>query len=297
MTRPAAYVSVDLDPVDTHLAGYGITRACCDRIYRTSVPRILDLLDRLGIRATLFVIARDAEAEAGLWHEAVRRGHEIASHSVTHALPFSRLADDDLQRELEESRTRLERVLGTPVLGFRAPGWDVDRRTLEAVARAGYRYDASVFPSPALLPGTLLRMILARGALREVPSWAAFRMVFATRRPHVRGRTRLVEFPVAVSPVLRIPLLHTLWYVAPPALCRRTLRAIRRAGTPLSYQFHAADLLDLEQDGVDPRMARHPGMRLPLARKQALLEDVLGQIARDYTVVRYADAVATVEAA
>ena len=64
------------------------------------MPRLVDLLDRVGLKATLFVIARDAEAEAELWQNAARRGHEIASHSLTHPLPFSTLPADQMHREL-----------------------------------------------------------------------------------------------------------------------------------------------------------------------------------------------------
>lgn len=288
--RPTAYVSVDLDTVDTHLAGYGIARDPCDRIYRTAVPRLLDLFDRVGVCATLFVVARDAESEADLWREAVRRGHEIASHSLTHPLPFTALSGEVLRREVEESRARLERAIARPVLGFRAPGWYVDDVTLAAVAGAGYRYDASVFPSPALGLHALVRKILARGAVRNASVWPALRLAFSSRRPYRTGpRGDLAEFPVAVSPVLRIPLLHTLWYAA-PAVARRTLGALCRSRAPLSYQFHAADILGLDVDGVDPRLARHPGMRLPLDRKVTLLEGVLGQIAATYDVATYAAA-------
>jgi hypothetical protein len=88
-----------------------------------------------------------------------------------------------------------------------------------------------------------------------------------------------------------VPLTHTLWYVAPERLCRRTLERIHRARTPLCYQFHAADLLGLDEDGVDARMARHPGMRWPLARKLEHLERILRDIASRYDVVTYAESV------
>ena len=55
----------------------------------------------------------------------------------------------------------------------------------------------------------------------------------------------------------------------------------------MCYEFHAADLLDLAADDVDPRMERHPGMRLPLERKRALLKDTLAAIARERRVVTY----------
>lgn len=293
VSPPIAHISADLDPVDTHLAGYGISRQPCDRIYRTSVPRILDLLDRVGVRGTFFVLGRDAGSQVGLWREAVRRGHEIASHSLTHPIPFATLPAAAKERELRESRQRLEDAIGRPVVGFRAPGWDVDAATLDAIADSGYLYDASMLASPALLPGAALRFVLSGGRMRSVSPGRLARMAFAPRGPHrVGAGGRMWEFPVAVSPWLRIPFTHTLWYLAPAALCRRTHRAIRRSGTPLTYQFHAADLLDLDTDDIDPRLGRHPGMRLPLVRKTALLEGFLREVGATYDVCTYADAVA-----
>jgi peptidoglycan/xylan/chitin deacetylase (PgdA/CDA1 family) len=290
MNKPVAHVSVDLDPIDTHLAGYGLAAPRCDRIYEASVPRILHLLDHLGLRATLFVIARDAERQARWWRDAAGRGHEIASHSLTHPIPFASLPAAVKTRELIESRARLEDAVGRPVLGFRAPGWDVDRPTLDTVAAAGYRYDASILPSPAVLPGALLRFLLSAGRMRELSLARAARLAFTPRRPY-RLANGLWEFPVAVSPVLRLPFTHTLRYLAPAGVCRRTWRAIVRSQTPLMYQFHAVDLLDLDRDGIDPRMARHPGMTLPLERKHALLEDALRAIQASYRVRTYAEAV------
>jgi perosamine synthetase len=55
----------------------------------------------------------------------------------------------------------------------------------------------------------------------------------------------------------------------------------------------AADLLDLAEDDVDPRMGRHPGMREPLARKRARLRDTLRTIAAARRVTTYRAAVET----
>ena len=67
-------------------------------------------------------------------------------------------------------------------------------------------------------------------------------------------------------------------------------RSALRSGRPLCYEFHAADLLDLASDGIDPRMDRHPGMRLSLAAKRAALRDVLAAIARERRVLTYRQA-------
>jgi hypothetical protein len=253
------------------------------------VPRFLDLMDRLKLRATLFVVARDAGAQAALWQEAQRRGHEIASHSMSHPIPFASLPAGDLTRELCDSRRRLEDSVGHPVLGFRAPGWDVGRATLAAIADAGYRYDASVLPTPALLAGAALRFALSGGRMRPHGMGRSLRAAFSQRQPHRLQAGGLYEFPVAVSPLLRLPFTHTLWYVAPRALCEWSYRSLRRSRVPLSYMLHAVDFLGLERDGVDPRMSRHPGMQLALERKLALLEERLSIIAADYTVRPYRD--------
>jgi len=70
-----AVLSCDLDTVDRHLQGYGFEdQEPCDLIYRTAVPRLLDLLAELGVPAVLFTIARDAERQQDLLRRAVAAG-------------------------------------------------------------------------------------------------------------------------------------------------------------------------------------------------------------------------------
>jgi peptidoglycan/xylan/chitin deacetylase (PgdA/CDA1 family) len=47
-------------------------------------PRLLDLLDQHGARATFFFIGAKAETHPGLVAEVIRRGHEIGHHTQTH---------------------------------------------------------------------------------------------------------------------------------------------------------------------------------------------------------------------
>jgi hypothetical protein len=289
-TRPYAVFSCDLDTVDRHLQGYGIEdMAACDRIYRTAVPRLLELFAELGVPGVLFVIARDAASESTLWRQAVRAGHEIASHSLTHTQPFSTLDDDALRTEIAESRARLSEASGAEVIGFRAPAWDVTGRVLEVVAASGYRYDASVFPTPVLVASRLAayRRSTHKGSIFSMD---VFGHAFAPTVPHRTSAGSLVEFPISVTRWLRLPVYHTFTYFVPPWLFARGLRSALRSGRPLCYEFHAADLLDLANDGVDPRMDRHPGMKVPLATKRAGLRDILATIARERRIVTYRQA-------
>lgn len=291
-TVPYAVFSCDLDTVDRHLQGYGIEdMAACDRIYRTAVPRLLELFAELGVPGVLFVIARDADSERTLWREAVAAGHEIASHSLTHTQPFSTLDDDRLREEIAESRRRLSDASGSEVVGFRAPAWDVTGRVLQVVAASGYRYDASVFPTPVLVASRLAayRRSTSKGSIFSMD---LFGHAFAPTVPHRASAESgsLVEFPISVTRWLRLPVYHTFTYFVPPWLFARGLRSALRSGRPLCYEFHAADLLDLASDAVDPRMERHPGMKVPVAEKRRALRDILATIARERRVLTYRQA-------
>ncbi len=287
-----AVLSCDLDTVDRHLQGYGFEGVPpCDLVYRTAVPRLLDLLDELRLPAVLFVIARDAEAQRQLLARAAAAGHELASHSLTHPQPFRTLDDHALDEQIGRSRTILASVTGTDVAGFRAPAWDVDARVLARVRDAGYLYDASVFPTPALLASRLAAYRRSTGK-RSIFAMEMMAHAFGSIRPHRlrAGAKGLVEFPISVTRWLRMPVYHTVSYLMPGTFFRRALHALLRSRLPVCYEFHAADLLDLESDGVDARLGRHPGMRVPLRTKLAGLREVLESIAAVRRVLTYRDA-------
>lgn len=71
--------------------------------------------------------------------ELHRRGHEVGSHSVSHAMLPS-LDDASLEREIEDSRDAISSWVGGNVLGFCYPNGDHDERTVAAVVRAGHAY-------------------------------------------------------------------------------------------------------------------------------------------------------------
>ncbi len=289
-----AVFSCDLDTVDRHLQGYGFDGLpACDLIYRTAVPRLLDLCAELGVPAVWFTIGRDAAAQRDLLRRAIAAGHEIASHSLTHPQPFRTLDDGALRHEVLASRRALEDATGAEVAGFRAPAWDVDARVLSVVRDAGYRYDASIFPSPALILSRVAEYRRSTGK-RSIFAMDIIGHAFTPVRPYElnHGAQGLAEFPISVTPWLRMPVYHTMHYFLPRRLFDRSLHSLLRSNLPVCYEFHAADLLDLARDGVDPRLARHPGMRIPVDRKRAALRDVLATIARQRRVVTYRHALA-----
>src|SRR5687768_2162869 len=80
------------------------------------------LLDEYGIKATFFVVPADVEKRHSGWKDAVKNGHEIGNHTLTHPCsgnyPWSRhkaIEDytlDQMRTELVESNKKIETLLG-----------------------------------------------------------------------------------------------------------------------------------------------------------------------------------------
>jgi peptidoglycan/xylan/chitin deacetylase (PgdA/CDA1 family) len=110
---------------------------------RTGAPRLLRVLDRAGVRATIFVPGWVAER----WPDVVRAirdaGHEIAHHGYLHE--SSRGASRELEAErLLRGLDALERVAGVRPVGYRAPMWEASSRLPALLAEHGFRYDSSL---------------------------------------------------------------------------------------------------------------------------------------------------------
>jgi peptidoglycan/xylan/chitin deacetylase (PgdA/CDA1 family) len=111
---------------------------------RTGVPRILRILDRQRIRATLFVPGFTAER----WPEAIRSirdaGHEIAHHGYLHEGARSAPDSETEERRLLRGLEALDAVAGVRPVGYRAPMWELSYRLPALLAKHGFRYDSGL---------------------------------------------------------------------------------------------------------------------------------------------------------
>lgn len=278
-----------MDSTAAHLAGYGFCdgrQAAGDPACTTAVHRALDLFDGMGVRATFFMIGDTAAANPEIPRLIADRGHEVGCHSMTHTLPFSISTSESRRREIEEPKDLLEGLSGREVQGFRAPSWDIPPGLIDALVEAGYAYDASSFPSWALL---LLRSRVARmSGNGAAPSTLSKRHCFWGRSsPHLvqtNGR-ELVEIPLSTVPVFRVPYYNTMSFVMPRVGFALTRELSLRRSSPINYVLHAVDFLGIEEDGLDRRFDRHPGMTLPLEEKLALAERRVCELQRHHSVV------------
>lgn len=91
----------------------------------------LPLLEKLGVRATFFVLPDNVEKRRDGWKRAAALGHEIANHSMTHPCTgnyaFSRsnaLEDYDLERmasDIDAAQQSIRRLLRITPVSFAYP--------------------------------------------------------------------------------------------------------------------------------------------------------------------------------
>ncbi len=97
-------------------------------------PLLLAALRRAGVRATFFVIGRNARAYPYLVRDALAQGVEIENHSYAHRRPRG-LSAPDQWADLMRGQTLLTRLTGRRPRYFRPPGGGVTP-TLLAQARS-----------------------------------------------------------------------------------------------------------------------------------------------------------------
>lgn len=110
--------------------------------------RILDLFDEATFKGTFFVLGWVAERYPALVKEIANRGHEVASHGMSHQLVYDQ-TPEEFRQESIASKKLLEDLTQQPVLGYRAASYSITDKSLWALdilIDAGFSYDSSIFP-------------------------------------------------------------------------------------------------------------------------------------------------------
>jgi peptidoglycan/xylan/chitin deacetylase (PgdA/CDA1 family) len=147
--RAAALVTIDFDAesgilhTDPQVAGYLDVMAHQAYGARTGVARLLEILDRKGVRATFFIPGFSAERWPDVVCNIRDAGHEIAHHGFLHE-SIHGVDEPTEEGYLLRGLQALEQVAGVRPVGFRSPGFKMNRRTPGLLARHGFQYDSSL---------------------------------------------------------------------------------------------------------------------------------------------------------
>lgn len=137
---------------------------------KVGVRRILDILDRAGVRSTFFVPGFTADLHPSAVRDIAAAGHEIANHGYHHLRPAG-LSREEQITELDRGSDAIARVTGQRPVGFRAPMWDLSWELPELLAERGFLYDSSLMDDD--VPYRIDTGAAGSGSLIEIPiHWA-----------------------------------------------------------------------------------------------------------------------------
>lgn len=319
MNTRYGFISVDCDTIRDYLSVYHLNHASAepgqktvDAVYQKGIPRFLELFARHGIKATFFIIGKDLENEYHLQiaRRIIQEGHEIGNHTFNHPPQFRRFSVSEKRKEIEQTDRLVQDLLGVKMVGFRAPGYEIDETILKILAENGYRYDCSVLPS-FIFPLVKMMVYLKSRQARKTKRFFSLLLDFgpwalAPRQPYLpdedalwkemsvepgkrNGYPKVLEIPITVVPGVNLPFYGTLLLSAGMPYYRFAFSLIKRGTRVLSFEYHAVELVSLLEDGVDPRLKVHPGLGLALRQKQSMIDQSLRDMKTHFHLLKGED--------
>jgi hypothetical protein len=297
--KPVASLSLDLDNQWSYMKTHGDAGwESFPSYHDVLVPRVLSFLRERHLDITFFIVGQDAALDRNrdALAQIAAAGHEIGNHSFHHEPWLHLRAEQEIEDELKLAEEHIERVTAHKPVGFRGPGFSLSHRTLRVLARRGYRYDASTFPT---FIGPLSRAYYFMTAKLSDEQREQRKELFGTisegLRPlkpfrwHIDGDT-LLEIPVTTMPIFKVPIhVSYLLYLSAyaPALALRyfqsAVKLCRLTKTQPSLLLHPLDFLGCD-DHLDA-LSFFPGMNLTSDAKLATVSEVLRLYAREFRVV------------
>lgn len=101
-----------------------------------ATPAVLEALDRLGARATFFLVGEQIETAPALAHEIVARGHEIGVHGQRH-FRHDRAPVGESVADIEAGHEAVARIVAEGPRFYRPPYGKLTREGYDACRRLG----------------------------------------------------------------------------------------------------------------------------------------------------------------
>lgn len=300
MTSPRlASISIDLDGLSHYARLHGLPldalpEGASSAVARLAPGRLAEILDSLGAKGTFFVIGDEIAPDGTAALRAVAgSGHEIGNHTRSHPYDLTRLSAQDQRAEIAGGATLIEAALGVRPVGFRAPGYTLSSAALQIAHDSGHTYDSSTYPAaPYYLAKAGILGLMRLGGKSSAAILDRPRVLLAPRlpyqpskdEPYARGQMEILELPITVDPVARVPFIGTTLCSLPLGAVRLLYQSVRRLPF-VNLELHGIDLLDAT-DGAGPRLAAvQRDLRFRATAKAARLSEVIGWLARDYDLV------------
>jgi hypothetical protein len=299
-----AAVSSDVDTLASIYKGDGLRRpgGYTYAEFCMGLENFCRFLEPFSIKATLFMVGEDFQQPQNIpYVKAVMvEGHEIANHTLTHAQGFRLLSPQEKEAEIAGMEEICEQVTGQRPVGFRSPGWNISDDALPILRRRGYLYDSSVHPTSLTPLLKFLHWLTTSGRSGgDRTTMGHLRYMLAPARPYRTtanrldqcGHDGLVEFPLTVLPIVRLPFWSTFLLATGFEVFKISYRVLKALEWPIQYSFHISDFVDYSHPELEDQVPPGDGvyvpqaLRTPFKKRWALFERALGMMAEDYQFV------------
>jgi peptidoglycan/xylan/chitin deacetylase (PgdA/CDA1 family) len=297
--KPTASLSLDLDDKWCYMKIHGDAGwETFPSYFDVFVPRILSFLKERGLLITFMVVGQDAALERNrdLLRSLAAAGHEIGNHSFNHESWMHLNGEEEIEADLVKAEVAIEEMTGVRPVGFRGPGFSIGYRTMQVLARRGYVYDASTFPTYL---GPLARAYYFMTTRLTPEEKAKRRELFGTFKDGLRTNAayrwryngdELIEIPVTTFPVFKVPI-HISYVLYLSMFSRRlalfyfrtALEFCRISGLQPSILLHPLDFLGVD-DHIN-ELAFFPAMSLKAERKIRVVSDALRILSEQFELV------------
>ncbi len=289
-------LSVDLDPLSAYHRIHGLeppTEPAASRLVQIGWTRFLELAESLQIPATFFVVGRTLEED--VYHtaqQAVLAGHELANHTWNHGYDFLSLDHKEMEREIVNCEEALESLTGKKTSGFRSPGYGASTTLFKILETRGYRYDSSLLPSfPYYLAKSAVMLLMKAHARKSGARLHDPRTSMGPLQPYPANPThpflrgtgsseKLWEMPIAVAPIIRIPIIGTSITLAakPFSWIPSRLASMLKV---VVFECHAIDLVD-DKEFPGELSKKQPDLRIPWALKRKRISCFLSKLSKTH---------------
>lgn len=310
MQKPLCSLSLDLDNLWSYLKTHGDPGWDAYPSYlEVVVPRVLAFLAERNLRITWFLVGKDADdpRHHPVLRSIVDAGHEVGNHSFHHEPWLHLYSEAEIEAELVRTEDAINRATGVRPDMFRGPGFSHSPTLLAVLARRGYRFDASTFPTFLGPLARLYYFATARGLSDEEREkrkklFGKFADGFGPLRPYTwkTAAGPLLEIPVTTMPVFKVPIhLSYILYLGgfsrslAMVYWRLALMMCRLVGVQPSILLHPLDFMGC--DDTD-RLSFFPAMKKPHAKKLRLASEVFHILTKSFHCVPMGEHAAAIEA-
>ncbi|WP_445630910.1 polysaccharide deacetylase family protein [Nostoc sp. DSM 114167] len=296
--KPIASLSLDLDNIWSYLKNQGAPGWQTYPSYLDiAVPRFLDILKQWDLTITVFIVGQDAALEKNT--KAIQAiasaGHEIGNHSFYHDPWLHLYSENEIEEEVALAEEHIKRVTHQHPIGFRGPGYSFSPAVLKVLARRGYEYDASTFPTflgPIARAYYLITCKLSKEERKKREAlFGGFKQGLQPLKPYQwkLDKDKLTEIPVTTMPIFKVPIhfsyimfLSTFSSEVALLYLRIALWLCKVTRVQPSLLLHPTDFVS--QEDV-PELSFFPGMSVPTYKKLAIVNKSLAIISSQFNVL------------